>query len=118
MRKSFILAAALATFVTCSLYPQAAQFKVTDSNTALHALQPDYPVPYGPMSQEDVTGVLTRIFNYLDVSTPPRIIDRQTKAEMRDLKNPPNWKSVFCSTSSFALVRPEFQNPTAILSMV
>lgn len=86
MRRFIILTAALATFVHCPLLSQEAQMKITDSNTALHALQPDYPVPYGPMSQEDVTAVLSRIFNYLDVSTPPRIIDRQTKAEIRDLK--------------------------------
>jgi len=64
---------------------QTTQMKVTDSNTALHAMQPDYPVPYGPVKADDVSAVLNRIYSFLDVSTPPRMIDRQTKAEITDL---------------------------------
>lgn len=59
--------------------------RVTDSNTALHAIQPDYPVPYGPVKTEDVSAVLNRIFNYLDESTPAKVIDRQTNTEISDL---------------------------------
>ena len=59
--------------------------RVTDSNTALHAIQPDYPVPYGPVKAEDVTAVMNRIFTYLDASTPAKVIDRQTNTEISDL---------------------------------
>ena len=59
--------------------------KVTDENTALHLLQPDYPVPYGPVKSEDITTVLNRIYKYLDASTPSRVIDRQTKTAITDL---------------------------------
>jgi unsaturated rhamnogalacturonyl hydrolase len=59
--------------------------KVTDSNTALHLLQPDYPVPYGPVKAEDITAVLNRIYTYLDTSTPAKVIDRQTKTEISDM---------------------------------
>ncbi len=59
--------------------------KITDSNTALHAIQPDYPVPYGPVKAEDVTAVLNRIFTFLDESTPAKVIDRQTNTEISDL---------------------------------
>jgi unsaturated rhamnogalacturonyl hydrolase len=58
---------------------------VTDSNTPLHALQPDYPIPYGPVTAENISGVLDRIFNYLDAVTPAKVIDNQTKAEIQDL---------------------------------
>jgi unsaturated rhamnogalacturonyl hydrolase len=68
----------------CILNTAVAQ--VTDSNTPLHALQPDYPVPYGPVTAKSITGVLDRIFNYLDTVTPAKIIDNQTKAEITDLK--------------------------------
>ncbi|MCX6333490.1 MAG: glycoside hydrolase family 88 protein [Bacteroidia bacterium] len=67
------------------LAQQPAQQRVTDQNTALHAMQPDYKVPYGPMKVEDISAVLTRIFNFLDVSTPPKMIDRQTNSEITDL---------------------------------
>jgi unsaturated rhamnogalacturonyl hydrolase len=76
------------------LISQTVPVKVTDSNTALHLLQPDYPVPYGPMKTEDITAVLNRVFSYLDASTPANVIDRQTKAKISDItKLTPN--SVF-----------------------
>jgi rhamnogalacturonyl hydrolase YesR len=61
--------------------------KITDTNTPLHALQPDYPVPYGAQKPDDIKAVLDRIFNYLDASTPPRLVDRQTKAPLADPVN-------------------------------
>ena len=64
---------------------QVSPAKVTDSNTALHLLPPDYQVPYGPAKIEDITTVLNRIYTYLDASTPARVIDRGTKTEITDL---------------------------------
>lgn len=64
---------------------QTTPAKVTDSNTALHLLPPDYQVPYGPAKQEDIAAVLNRIFTYLDASTPAKVIDRQSKAEIADI---------------------------------
>jgi unsaturated rhamnogalacturonyl hydrolase len=59
--------------------------RVTDQNTALHAVQPGYPVPYGPVKSENVTSVLNRIYMYLDASSPEKVIDHQTNAEITDL---------------------------------
>jgi unsaturated rhamnogalacturonyl hydrolase len=70
--------------LTLPAFSQATTQKVTDSNTALHAIQPDYPVPYGPVKAENVTAVLNRVFTYLDSSTPAKIIDRQTNSEITD----------------------------------
>jgi len=58
--------------------------KVTDTNTPLHMLQPEYPIPYGPLKAEQITEVLNRVRDYLEASTPARIIHRQTKAEIKD----------------------------------
>jgi unsaturated rhamnogalacturonyl hydrolase len=58
---------------------------ITDSNTALHALTPDYQVPYGPGTAEEITTVLNRILGYLEVSTPPRMIDRKSNEAISDL---------------------------------
>jgi rhamnogalacturonyl hydrolase YesR len=66
-------------------FSQTTAQKVTDSNTALHLLPPEYPVPYTPVKAEDVLAVLNRIYTYLDASTPAKVIDRQTKAEISDL---------------------------------
>ncbi len=66
--------------------PAVSQLKVTDTNTPLHAMQPDYPVAYGPAKAEDIKAVLNRMFNYLDESTPAKVVDPQTKTEIMDLK--------------------------------
>ncbi|HLP71670.1 MAG TPA: glycoside hydrolase family 88 protein [Bacteroidales bacterium] len=60
------------------------ELKVTDSNTALHALQPDYQVPYGAPKAGEVTAVMNRIFMFLDASTPAKMIDRESKREISD----------------------------------
>jgi unsaturated rhamnogalacturonyl hydrolase len=85
-----LLVAAL-TLVLGSLSPAFAQTPrppVTDSNTPLHLLQPDYPVPYGPPSVETVTEVLHRVLAYLDAATPARIVSSRTGQEIRDYSRP------------------------------
>ena len=63
-----------------------AQAKINDSNTPLHELKPDYPVPYGPPSNESIKIVLERIYNYLDHVTPVEIVNRQTQEAITDFK--------------------------------
>jgi unsaturated rhamnogalacturonyl hydrolase len=84
MKKSIILIS-LITLATLTSVAQQPQQRVTDQNTALHAIQPDYKVPYGPMKTEDISSVLNRILNYLEESTPAKVIDRETKSEITDL---------------------------------
>ncbi len=57
--------------------------KVNDSNTALHLLPPEYKVPYGPQKTEDITSVLNPLFTFLDAATPAKLIDNQSKAEIK-----------------------------------
>jgi unsaturated rhamnogalacturonyl hydrolase len=78
-KKAFLIFSAASVILNTSVA------QVTDSNTPLHALQPDYTVPYGPVKAESVTKVLDRIYNYLDSVTPAKVIDNQTKAEITDL---------------------------------
>lgn len=54
------------------------QTKANDVTAPLHALQPDYTVPYGAPSAESVKGVLDRIYRYLDAVTPARFTDRKS----------------------------------------
>ena len=65
-------------------WAQAPSPAVTDSNTPLHLLKPDYPIPYGPTTVEKVTEVLHRVFGYLDSATPARIVDRRTGQPITD----------------------------------
>lgn len=84
MKIKFILCFVSALF-SQGLFSQNAPVRVTDSNTALHALPPDYPVPYGAPKPEEITAVLDRIFNFLDASTPVKMIDRETKTEVKEM---------------------------------
>ena len=65
-------------------WAQAPSPAVTDSNTPLHLLKPDYPIPYGPTTVEKVTEVLHRVLGYLDSATPARIVDRRTGQPITD----------------------------------
>lgn len=85
MKKLLLLPLFLILFQSLPILSQTTSQKVTDSNTPLHALQPDYPVPYGPSKAEDITAVLNRIYSYLDASTPAKVIDNKTKVEINDL---------------------------------
>jgi unsaturated rhamnogalacturonyl hydrolase len=67
--------------MTCA---QTGAPRQNDSNTALHLLNPEYPVPYGPMKVEQITVILNRVRNYLEASTPMRIIDKQGKQQVAD----------------------------------
>lgn len=54
--------------------------KGNDVNTPLHAMQPDYPVPYIIPDKAAVKKVLDRIYGYLDTVTPPVMINKATGA--------------------------------------
>ena len=84
MKKVLVLFLILALFSLCNLSAQQGAVRVTDANTPLHALQPDYSVPYGPPEKDAVTSVLNRILNYLDASTPPVMIDSKTNRKYED----------------------------------
>jgi len=86
MKKVLILSLVLCLFNYLTVMSQTQSQKITDSNTPLHALQPEYPVPYGPPKSEEIKSVLDRILAYLDASTPVKIIDNQTGKEIADLK--------------------------------
>ncbi len=57
---------------------------VTDANTPLHMLQPEYITPYGAPDVEEIKGVLDKIFNYLNEVTPAKMVDRETGKEITD----------------------------------
>jgi unsaturated rhamnogalacturonyl hydrolase len=70
---------------TQNLNAQRNETKANDSNTPLHLLKPDYPVPYGKVEIESVTKVLQRIHGYLDTVTPPQYLNQKTGETLTDL---------------------------------
>jgi unsaturated rhamnogalacturonyl hydrolase len=85
---------------------QTAPPKATDTNTPLHLLKPEYPVPYGPTTVEKVTEVLSRVHAYLDAATPARVVSRSSGQEVADLSKLPD-DAVF-EQGSFRLISYEW----------
>jgi rhamnogalacturonyl hydrolase YesR len=67
---------------------QAQAQKQNDATAPLHALQPDYPVPYVVPSTQSVKSVLDRVFTYLDGVTPTKFKNRNTNEEFLQVSNP------------------------------
>lgn len=71
------------------LYAPAQQAtKGNDTNTPLHALQPDYKIPYGKTTPDDIRKVLDRMLSYLDAATPATLVNSKSGEPVRDLKSP------------------------------
>ena len=50
----------------------------SDATAPLHALQPDYPTPYGVPTAAKIQETLDRVFVYLDKATPSSFIDKSS----------------------------------------
>lgn len=84
MKKDIPVLAALLLASNC-LFAQAPKQPATDANAPLHALQPDYPVPYGPLQQQDIKKVIDKVLDYLDAVTPAAMVNKQTGQEVTDV---------------------------------
>ena len=56
-----------------------------DSVIPLHLVQPDYSMPYGELSAEDVKGKMDIVLNYLISSTPAKVEDTFTHKELANI---------------------------------
>ncbi|WP_200978406.1 glycoside hydrolase family 105 protein [Echinicola sp. 20G] len=70
-----------------------AQEIINDSNTPLHLIQPDYSVPYGEVSKNNVQEILLRVKNYLEQVTPAVLEDKNSGEIINDLEKA-NEKSI------------------------
>ncbi len=66
--------------VSTSLLAQKNITTASDATAPLHALQPDYPTPYGAAKPEEVLSVVNRVFSYLEVATPNHFVHKTTGA--------------------------------------
>lgn len=60
------------------------QITVNDSNTPLHLMKPDYKTPYGVIDTAAVKSTLDRVLRFLEKSTPCRVTDKNTNAQITD----------------------------------
>ena len=78
-----IVSLILFVIIICTtVVPQQPQ---TDSNTPLHRLRPNYPVPYGLLKAEEISAVLNRVHAYLDQVTPAAFVNAKTNEVLTDL---------------------------------
>jgi unsaturated rhamnogalacturonyl hydrolase len=68
-----------------SLFAQRNVTNANDSNTPLHLLKPDYPVPYGIPKTEEIKMVLDKIHGYLSEVTPIEFVNTKTGETLFDL---------------------------------
>jgi rhamnogalacturonyl hydrolase YesR len=83
--KTIATVAAALLFWTSAL-PAVAQSteKKTDVNTPLHLLQPNYDVPYGKTTIDDISSVLNRMLDYLEMVTPMTLVNSKTNETVAD----------------------------------
>jgi len=86
--RSLCVIVALTAMLIQSLHAQTNQSAPTTAADSLRRTAPNYPVPYGPTTVAAVTEVLNRIHAYLDATTPARLINSETRAEITDFSTP------------------------------
>jgi rhamnogalacturonyl hydrolase YesR len=87
MMKTILLCTIVAVFLaSCTNKTQQPQ-AVTDANTPLHLLQPEYDTPYQIPSKDGITKSLVRVLDYLEESTPVGLIDKESGETIKDYTN-------------------------------
>jgi unsaturated rhamnogalacturonyl hydrolase len=71
-------------FIIKNVFAQVQAPASTLHSDALHTAKPDYITPYGSPKIEEITAVLGRIRTYLDEVTPTKVINKNTKEEIKD----------------------------------
>jgi rhamnogalacturonyl hydrolase YesR len=90
----------------CSGKEEEEEEPQTDTTVALHAMQPDYPIPYGAPERSEVISVLSRVHDYLDSVTPMQIVDEETGEPITDFSSP-NENAIF-EQGDFRLISYEW----------
>lgn len=106
MKKKSILmlCSALLILISCNRKPE----QITDSNTPLHLLQPEYATPYEIPATEDITQVLKRIHAYLGANTPAQLIDVETETEITDFSTIKTKNEIRFKQGDFRLISYEW----------
>ncbi len=68
-----------------TINPMQAQV-IKDTNTPLHLIQPDYPIPYGSVTLASVGSDIDKVFSYLNEVTPYELVDSRTDQVVKNFK--------------------------------
>src|SRR5690606_41594993 len=83
--KHSILVALMISLSIMSIDPMQAQ-EIKDTNTPLHLIPPDYPIPYGTVTIASAGSDIDRVFRYLNEVTPYELVDSRTDEVVKNLK--------------------------------
>ena len=75
----------------------AQETEINDMTTPLHLLQPEYKVPYGNLTVEQVKKDIDRVFAYIEQHTPVHVLDTDGK-EVTDYRHIPHGSTLDRST--------------------
>ncbi len=75
--------------IVCVLFAATAMAQVNDATSPLHLLQPDYKIPYGVLSADDVKASIDKVLAYLCECTPTGVVDGTTGETINDYKHLP-----------------------------
>ena len=78
MKNYFLIVGAFCTLIACNSANKQTE-EINDSNTPLHLLKPDYKVPYGELSADEVKAALDRIYDYIEAERPTGFLDKDGK---------------------------------------
>ncbi|HOZ97897.1 MAG TPA: glycoside hydrolase family 88 protein [Niabella sp.] len=71
----------------CALHSANAQYVSGEGNDVsmpLHLTKPKYDIPYGETTKESVKSQLDKVFNYLNATTPAKIVNVKTLESLKD----------------------------------
>jgi unsaturated rhamnogalacturonyl hydrolase len=57
----------------------------TANDALLHAMKPEYTVPYEPMQKEEIKKILDKVFSYVDAVTPAQMINKKSNELVNDV---------------------------------
>jgi rhamnogalacturonyl hydrolase YesR len=80
----------------------------TDSNAPLHLMQPDYQTAYEIPKVENIIKVLDRVYNYLESSTPAKLIDLDNDVVVPDFGKAKSLRNIGFQRGDFRLISYEW----------
>ncbi|WP_437922174.1 glycoside hydrolase family 88/105 protein [Sphingobacterium sp. LRF_L2] len=81
-RMKYIVSFLGISFLLSATHLLLAQEVLTDANTPLHLLKPDYPHPYGEANQKQIEQKLDLVLSYLESVTPAKLVDKKTNEHL------------------------------------
>lgn len=86
MNKSLVILCLITlTLGSCVQKQLVKDLQVTDANTPLHLLNPDYPVQYGQTTLDSIKADIDKVYNYLNNVTPTVLENKKDGAVIEDI---------------------------------